>query len=138
MKTKLYNLKSRESNRKLLRQRMTKAEKILWARIRNRQIGFKFRRQYGIGKYIVDYCCPELELIIEIDGNVHFYKENESADRERQRFLEKLGFKIIRYTNINAIYNIESVLNDLSQKINLISPHPNPLLRKERERRVYY
>ncbi len=114
---------------------MTKAEILLWFKLRNRQLGFKFRRQYSIGKYIVDFCCPELSLIIEIDGGVHFYSENKLTGLKRQRFLEEIGFKVIRYTNLEIIYNMKSVLEDLNKRLNQILPHPNPLLIKEREKK---
>ena len=136
MATDLFNLKSVEEKRRYLRHRMTKAEGLLWFKLRNRQLGFKFRRQYSIGKYIVDFCCPESSLIIEIDGGVHFYSENELTDSERQKFLEKLGFKVLRYTNLEIIYNIKSVLEDLNKRLNHILPHPSPLLSKEREKRL--
>jgi len=89
-----------------------------------------------------------LSLIIEIDGGVHFYSENELTDSEGQKFLEKLGFKVLRYTNLEIIYNIKSALEDLNKRLNHILPHPrkgarpprgfspSPLLSKEREKRL--
>ena len=69
--------------RRHLRKNSTNPERIIWQRLRSRQIGgFKFRRQHSIDKYIVDFFCLELDLIIEIDGDVHAYKEE--YDKKRQ------------------------------------------------------
>ena len=88
---------------------------ILWRKIRNSQLGVKFRRQHGIGKYIVDFYCAEMKLIIEIDGDIHFYDKNIFRDKKREAYLKNLGLKIKRYTNLDISYNIENVLADLRQ-----------------------
>ena len=60
---------------------MTEPEKRLWSILRNNQLGVKFRRQHGIGHYIVDFYCPELKLIIEVDGESHFSEDAQAYDR---------------------------------------------------------
>ena len=73
---KIHNNKNQKSRRKNLRNNMTKAEIILWSKLKGKQLGYKFRRQHGIGKYIIDFYCPKLKLIIEVDGDVHgFYNQ---------------------------------------------------------------
>ena len=101
--------------RRHLRKNSTNPERIIWQRLRNRQIGgFKFRRQCSIGKYIVDFYSSELNLIIEIDGDVHAYqKEN---DKTREIFLENRGLKITRYTNYEIRTNLIGVLEDILRK----------------------
>ena len=101
--------------RRHLRKNLTNPERIIWQKLRNRQIGgFKFKRQYPIGKYIVDFYSSELNLIIEIDGDVHAYqKEN---DKRREIFLENRGLKIIRYTNYEIRTNLIGVLEDILRK----------------------
>lgn len=71
--TKLYNQKRVKSKRKKLRSNMPLAEKLLWYNLRKKQVNnYKFRRQYSIGKYIVDFYCREAKLALEIDGDSHF------------------------------------------------------------------
>ena len=117
MNNEIFNKKYHKFLRSQLRGKMTKAEAFLWYRIRNGQLGCKFRRQYGIEKYIVDFYCPKLKLIIEIDGDVHFYEKNIAADKEREKYFRKLGLKIVRYINLDVIKNIESILEDLRRFI---------------------
>ena len=94
---------------------MPPAELKLWGYLRSRQINnFKFRRQYGIGKYVVDFYCPELRLAIEIDGDSHF-QEHRSYDNKRQRYLESLGLEVLRFTNQEIYYDLEQVLNVIKQ-----------------------
>ncbi|ODS34002.1 MAG: methyltransferase [Candidatus Scalindua rubra] len=93
---------------------MTKAEIILWSKLKGKQLnGLKFRRQYGINNYVVDFYCPELRLAIEVDGDVHSYNSRINYDKQRQRDIEALGIKVLRYTNNDVIKNLEGVLNDI-------------------------
>jgi len=119
---KIHNNRNQKLRRKNLRNNMTKAEIILWSKLKGKQLGYKFRRQHGIGKYIVDFYCPELKLIIEVDGDTHGFYNQIVKDKERQIFLENLGFAIYRYTNNDIINNLDGVLDDLIEKIKL-----NPL-----------
>lgn len=97
-----------------LRKNQTTAEKIVWWKLRNRQIGgFKFRRQHNIENFIVDFYCDEIKLIIEIDGDVHGYKQKKIDDKERQNILENKGYKIVRYTNYEVFSNLNGVLEDI-------------------------
>jgi len=143
MKNIVYNHKEYKTIRRNLRKQEVGAEKILWSKLRNKQQKFRFRRQYGIGKYIVDFYCPKLKFALEIDGVTHFEDEEIRNDLIREKFLNRFGVKIRRYTN-NDVYNdLESVLADIygsclerEEEIKLlqngIPPHPNPLLSKER------
>ena len=115
MNNEIFNQKSRKESRKQLRGRATKAETIFWLKIKNKQMGYKFRRQHGIGKYIVDFYCPEKKLIVEIDGDVHFYDSHIEADRIRENYFKKLGLTVKRYTNLDVIKNLNNVLEDLRQ-----------------------
>ena len=93
---------------------MTKAEIFLWSKLKGKQLnGLKFRRQYGINNYTVDFYCPELKLAIEVDGNIHGYNSKVVHDKQRQREIEALGIKVLRYTNNDIIKNIEGVLQDI-------------------------
>ena len=102
------------NRRRELRKNLTPAERKLWQKLRMKQMaGFKFRRQHQIGPYIVDFYCPELYLIIEIDGNIHVDPQITRNDKIRQRELERRGFKVIRYNNNEVIWNINGVLHDI-------------------------
>jgi very-short-patch-repair endonuclease len=93
---------------KRLRKDMTDAERALWRHLRLRQIsGYKFRRQQPIGKYIVDFACFEKKLIIEVDGSHH--TEQLAYDIERSAWLEKEGFRILRFWDNEVLEEVESV-----------------------------
>ena len=80
--TQIFNQTPTKEFRKDLRNNISKSERLLWSRIRNKQIGYRFRRQYGIGNYIVDFYCPELRLIIEVDGIGHITPEETLKDNK--------------------------------------------------------
>ncbi len=96
-----------------LRNSMTKAEYMLWRHLRKNQLGYKFRRQHSFGRYIVDFYCRELKLVIEIDGDVHYDDKQKEKDIERTKYLESIGLKVKRYTNLDILYNIYRVMDDL-------------------------
>jgi very-short-patch-repair endonuclease len=124
-----FNLRRTKKRRQYLRKNMTKGEKLLWARLRrSRLMGLKFRRQCGIGMYIIDFYCPELKLAIEIDGDVHGYEIRRIHDVDREKSLQKLGIKVLRFTNEEVIESINAVLE------HILSNHPlPPSLSKEGE-----
>lgn len=117
-KEKIFNRRNTKKQRKYLRNNMTKAEVILWSKLKGRQLlNYKFRRQHGIGNYIVDFYCPELKLAIEIDGESHYTSEGKLHDKKRGEYLTKQGISIQRFTNIQVKQNLDGVLNEI---INLI------------------
>ncbi len=91
-----------------LRKESTLAERRLWSRIRNDQLGVTFRRQHAVGNYIPDFCSPKAKMIIEVDGIQHL--EQEEYDEERTKYLESLGYKVIRFWNNDIMKDMESVL----------------------------
>lgn len=93
------------------RKNMTEAESFLWNSLRNKGLGVKFLRQHIIGDYIVDFVCQETGLIIEVDGGYHSEPCQKEDDDTRTRYLESKGFKVIRFTNEEILFNIESVIN---------------------------
>ena len=103
-----------------LRQNMTPAEKELWEHIRNKSIGYKFRNQHALYKYVVDFFCFELLLIIEVDGTIHTLTEVALNDKDRENNLLGLGLHIIRFTNEEIFTNIEKVLTDIKHIISEI------------------
>ncbi|HDM8240921.1 endonuclease domain-containing protein [Vibrio campbellii] len=123
MPQRTFNLKYQKQIRSQLRTNMPKPEEVLWQRIRRKQLGVKFRRQHGIGRYIVDFYCAELNLVIEIDGDSHFSDEGKEKDTIRDAFMETLGIKVLRFTNEEVMKQTESVLERL---LNLVRSN-NPL-----------
>jgi len=119
--TKLYNLNKYKFLRRKLRRDITAAEKILWRRLRANRFGFKFRRQFGIGKYIVDFYCPQLKLAIEIDGATHGTEDELERDKTKEDFLISLGVKLKRYLNVELKNCPEGVLEDLEYYIKSIT-----------------
>ena len=96
-----------------LREHSTDAEKLLWHHLRNRRLnGWKFRRQFPVGKYIVDFVCQELKLIIEIDGGQH--ADQITYDLERTRILNSKRYQVVRYWNNEVLGNTTSVLESLT------------------------
>ena len=94
------------------RRNRTDAELELWWALRSRQIeGLKFRRQFPVGNFIVDFVCLDARLVIEVDGSQHM--ENIDEDAIRTAFLESKGLKVLRFTNIDVLTNIEGVVIDL-------------------------
>ena len=99
-----------------LRRNATAAERLLWERLRNKQLdNYKFRRQHPISLYIADFYCHKLKLIIEVDGGYHFTKEQIPKDEERAKILEFNGICVIRFSNQEILSNIEKVLNEIER-----------------------
>ncbi|GEM_PF-546696 len=117
----LYNDSINKNLRKDLRKRNTKAELLLWQKIRGRKIcNIKFHRQYGIMNYIVDFYCPALKLAIEIDGEYHNALKVKEADIGREVIIKYLDIQIIRFTNQEVINNIDNVLLKLRKIIKIL------------------
>lgn len=101
-----------------LRSEMTGPETRLWSRLRARQLqGLKFRRQHGIGPYIVDFYCPEQSLVIEVDGDSHADADQMLKDQLRDRYFQSLGLRVIRYINDDIMKNLDGVLEDLQKRL---------------------
>ena len=105
-----YNGKLKPFSRQL-RSNMTEAEKLLWSRIRRKQLkGRQFFRQRIIGRYIVDFICPKDKLIIELDGSQHYTDQGKKKDRARDEFLMSKGLTILRFSDREVFKNLEGVL----------------------------
>ena len=93
-----------------LRRQLTDAERLLWTRLRNRQLGrWKFRRQQPIGPYIVDFVCFDKKLVLEIDGGQHNEENARKSDQGRNAWLEDRGYRILRFWNTEVLVNMEGV-----------------------------
>ena len=118
MMTKFYNKLEEKFKRKRLRNNMPHAEVVLWSKLKAKQTGFKFRRQYSIGKFVIDFYCPELKLALEVDGDSHFTEGAKCRDSERQKILESFGIVFLRFSNREIYENLNGVLIKIIEYIN--------------------
>ena len=96
----------------------------MWKLLRDRQFaGLKFRRQTPIDRWIADFCCYELKLVIELDGGIHRLRE--AKDAERDADLARRGFKVIRFTNEAVLTNPNIVFDAIRRHVASTPPHPS-------------
>ena len=99
-----------------LRKKMTDVERLLWRSLRNYQcLGFHFRRQKPIGRYIVDFVCYQKNIIIEVDGGGH--DQNKVHDHLRDEWLKNHGFRVLRFWNTEVLLNLQGVLQKIVQEL---------------------
>jgi len=116
--TKHYNKTSEKEKRRKLRQEQTYAENVIWQQLRNRQLlGVKFRRQYSVDQYVIDFYAPELKLAIESDGSIHEIEDQKEYDKARQEYLENFGISFVRITNEELFCNPNKALQRIAEKI---------------------
>ncbi|PYV89114.1 MAG: hypothetical protein DMG05_14295 [Acidobacteria bacterium] len=105
---RIYNRTTEKPRRQLLRREMPRAEKILWSKLRGRQmLGYKFRRQFSVQTYVVDFYCAPARLAIEIDGDSHFQKGSPARDDARQAAIESFGIDFLRFRNVEVFEHLE-------------------------------
>lgn len=126
----LYNSKDQLLHRRSLRTDATLHGRIMWARLRGEQFGVRFRRQFSVDRYILDFYCPKLKLAIEIDGAQHL--DHVAYDDERTKFLAQKGVFVLRFGNNEVNSNLEGVvtaieltIRDLIDKVSTPS-QPSP------------
>ncbi len=115
---KIFNRKSTKQKRQRLRRDQTDAEKLLWSKLRNSGVcGQKFFRQYGIDHCIADFYCPDLKLVIEVDGGQHYSDAGKGYDEEREKVMKALGVQTLRFSNDDVLFNLKGVLERLWEVI---------------------
>ena len=145
-----YNILLR--NAKSNRRYATEAESLLWEYLRNRRIGYRFRRQHPIDGYIPDFVCLSQKLVVEVDGGYHYLGEQPFSDAERTQYLNERGFEVIRFSNEEVLHNIDRVIQTIKETImnnqqtisptdlmntqQTNSPAGTPLLRRGRGRLI--
>src|SRR3989338_5658233 len=105
---RIYNQNQSKNLRSILRRQMTKGERLLWWRLRRNQLDLKFKRQFGVGSYVVDFCAPTIRLIIEVEGITHD-EQNYDYDIKRQGYLESLGWTVVRYDSKEVLERLDQV-----------------------------
>ncbi|WP_028856428.1 endonuclease domain-containing protein [Psychrilyobacter atlanticus] len=110
MGKEIFDKPSTLEKRRELKKNQTESEVIMWDRLRAKRFkGIKFKRQYGISEYIVDFYSSELMLAVEIDGNQHYKEDGLEYDEIRTEYLNNIGVKVIRFKNKEILNNIEKV-----------------------------
>ncbi len=104
-------------NAKELRRNLTHSELLLWGYLKQRPLGYKFRRQHPLGIYIADFYCHGLKLVIEVDGNIHDMDKVKKNDEKRQRDLESDGLVVLRFLNEDIEKKLEVVIRKIEEYI---------------------
>ena len=114
----LKNDSTFKDRRRELRRNQTDVEKVLWSKVRNKQLlALKFFRQYSVGAYILDFYCPAVKLAVELDGGQHNLPDGIAYDTERTAFLNAHGIAVVRYWNSDVLQNIDGVIEDLTKRL---------------------
>jgi len=114
---------SSTSRRRQLRSNKTDSERVLWYHLGSRQIeGAKFRRQHAIGTYVIDFYCAEKKLAVEVDGDGHAKPPQLKHDENRRAYLEAVGVRVVRFTNLEVLQHIDTVLEEIRRTLTLPSP----------------
>jgi very-short-patch-repair endonuclease len=111
---------------------MSKAEVILWDKLSRKQMhGYKFRRQYGVDQYVLDFYCPRLKLAIEVDGDSHFTPSAEEIDKARQEYIEAYGIRFLRFTNPDVCENLDGVCQMIYEEIEIMKNREDETKKEE-------
>ena len=114
--TEFFNRTTEKAMRRQLRKAIPQAEILLWSRLRGKQVcGHKFRRQYSVGPYSIDFYCPAAKLAIELDGDSHFYPAAQRHDEQRHLYIESFGIRCLRFTNSEIYENLDGVLETVAR-----------------------
>ncbi len=120
-----------------MRRELTNAEDRLWQRLRRKQVlGFKFRRQHAIDRFIVDFYCAEARLVVEIDGPIHQYSPEQ--DTLREQLLTSLGLRVLRFTNEQVLGPLDAVIEEIMEALADPTPQPHPHTPSSRTGRRYW
>ncbi|MEK7631587.1 MAG: endonuclease domain-containing protein [Patescibacteria group bacterium] len=113
MQAATYNHRALIDYRRKLRQNMTPPEVVLWAHLKGKGLGVKFRRQHSIGRYIVDFYCPAKQLVVEVDGDHHGEPRQRAHDYARDMYLQSLGLRVLRISARSLSINHYGVLDTI-------------------------
>ena len=119
---KIHNLPDKKTLRQKLRHSATPAEKVLWRSLKRSALGVKFRRQHGVGPYVLDFYCPERKMAIEIQGGVHDDVLRSGYDAERQAYLESQGIPVL-YSENRTLLELPNCVVELIRSA-VVEPPP--------------
>lgn len=113
-----FNKTEMKDRRRELRANTTRSEELMWIFLRNRNTKRqKFRRQYSVDSYIIDFYCPSLKLALEIDGDIHDLEDQKKYDAERQKHIEAFGIRFLRIKNEDIINDMDRVMKKVEDII---------------------
>jgi len=121
--TKIFNQKTKTKLRKILRNQPTKSETVLWKHLSNTQLGYKFRRQCGVGNVVVDFYCSQLKLVVEVDGSTHEDELVQEKDIKKENYLKSLGLTMNRYTSEQVFKYLFETLEDIYHTCEYLNKH---------------
>lgn len=112
----IFNHPGKKEDRRRLRNNLTPAEATLWKMLKNKQLeGKRFKRQVSVGHYIVDFYCPSEKLVVELDGDGHFNSIGYEYDLHRDKYLNSVGLKVIRFENEDVFQCPMGVLDKIKE-----------------------
>ena len=127
LRSNLSNIPPLKDRRKELRNNPTATESLLWRHLQRRQLlGKRFRRQYSVGRYVVDFFCTECDLAIELDGAPHYQLLRQDYEAERTKYIEGLGIELLRFENRVVRENLEAVLETIREAVKRKSNDTSP------------
>lgn len=119
----VFNATRMKERRKWLRKKPTEFEEMLWKELKNKRLGFKFKRQYSLGNFVVDFFCKEQKVAVELEGEIHQRKDVKKYDDYRFKYFQALGVKTVRVKNEQVTESLGEVLDTI--RLNL-TPSPSP------------
>ncbi len=139
--TQAFNQKRTKATRQHLRATMPDAEVMLWSKLKGRQLlGCKFRRQFGIGSYTLDFFSPDIELAVELDGEIHYRPGRQIFDSSRDAAIRAFGIRVLRFTNTDVYENLEGVWEAIAraarEQMQRIRPGDSPERKVRRARKA--
>lgn len=129
--TEIFNKEEMKKRRQLLRNQATRTEVILWERLRKKQVlSVRFRRQFSIGHYIVDFYSPQIKLGIEIDGKSHDTEIKREYDTTREEEIKQLGIHMLRFRNHEVLNDIEGVVQKIKTTVKVLVLNKNEVVKR--------
>ena len=114
----IFNRPIQKPKRRELRNALTRAEVLLWSQLKGRNLlSHKFHRQYGIGPYIVDFYCAAVNLVVELDGDSHYFDGAKEYDEARESYMKELGIKTVRILNTEVFDNLDGVVEMIGTEV---------------------
>ncbi|HLD21200.1 MAG TPA: endonuclease domain-containing protein, partial [Patescibacteria group bacterium] len=118
------NKPQKKSFRQQLRNEPTQPEWLLCQELKGSKLGYKFRRQHGVGPYVVDFYCSEIKLVVEVDGDTHFEPTDVEYDNQRTEYLTQNNIQVLRVTNVDVRESMEDVVELIKQQFPHDHNHP--------------
>ncbi len=113
----MFNATRMKGRRKELRKKPTEFEEILWSELRNKKLGYKFKRQYSLGNFVADFFCKEMKLAVELEGGIHEKSDVKKYDDFRFKYILALGVRVMRVKNEDVSRNLDEVIELIKKNL---------------------